>query len=141
MTRVFSIIFSTKEMKRDIFEAMVSLGKEKVESVLGSRQMAVHAVHHNAGSVVGMGALSPCHNGRLDFMAGCAEMWRRSPDHGVITEAEKGKSDEYTKGHKGRSNNDFFHFTLYKSITMLGEWIKSIVNRRISIVKWLPNCI
>jgi hypothetical protein len=98
-------------MDSHIFEAMIRLGKEKVESVLGGWQMAVHAIHYNAGSVVGMGAGSPCHNGRLDFMTGCTKLGCGGSDHGVIGKAEKRKCNEHPETYQGGSNYDFFHFT------------------------------
>ena len=42
-------------MDRNVFDAMVAFGKEKVEGVLGGRHVSVHAVHDDSGGIVGVG--------------------------------------------------------------------------------------
>jgi len=109
------------KMDVNIFEAVHGFGVEKIDSVMRGREVTVHTVRYKALGIVDMSGCFPGVVCIFDFVTGCTKLRRRCPDHGVITKTEKGKSDEYAKAHKGNSNNDFFHFTLYIFTTMLGE--------------------
>ena len=55
-------------MNNHVLKAMVGLGKEKFEGVLGSGQVAVHAIDNNPGSVVDMRGGAPRHHRRFDLV-------------------------------------------------------------------------
>jgi hypothetical protein len=91
---VFLVVVSSfGEVLVDIFNAVKSLSIEKVNGILGSRQMAVHAICHKPLAVIMVRGSLPGPVGKLNFMAGGAEMRGGGPHHGVIGQAEKGKSD------------------------------------------------
>jgi len=99
------------KMDINIFEAVHGFGVEKIDSVMRGREVTVHAVRYKSLGIVDMGGCFPGVVCILDFVAGCTELRRRRPDHGVIAKTEKRKSDEYAEAHEGGSDNDFFHFT------------------------------
>ena len=52
-----------------IFNAMIRLGKEEFERVLGRGQVAVHTIDNDTCCVIGMRGRAPRHHRRLYFMA------------------------------------------------------------------------
>ena len=101
----FPIVFILCKVNDDVFNAVESLLVEKIEGVVGGRQMAVHAVGHKALGVIDMGGGFPGVVGGLDLVAGSAKFRRRRADHGVITHAEQWKSDENTDHDKNEGFN------------------------------------
>ena len=47
IARFFPVIFISKEMNRHIFNAVVGLGKEKVEGIHRGGQVAVHTIDND----------------------------------------------------------------------------------------------
>jgi hypothetical protein len=115
-------------MNEDIFDTVYCFGVKKVECIVRSRKVTVHAVCYESLGIVDMGGCFPGVVCISNFVAGCAKLRCRGSDHGVITKTEKGKRNEYAEAHKGGGNNKFFHFTPACLETRIGEWIKSIVN-------------
>ena len=68
-------------------------GEKEIKCILGCRQVAVHAVHDHTRGVVDMGGGTPGPDSRLDFMAGGTKIGGRCANHGIVTDAEKGKGD------------------------------------------------
>jgi len=97
------------KMAPDILYAMSCLCIEKAESILRGRQVAVHAIRHKSLGIVDMGGRFPGIVSKLDFMARCAKLRCRCPDHGVIRNTENGKTDDNTDADKDRPNDVFFH--------------------------------
>jgi hypothetical protein len=91
---LFVVILFQEEMHYHVFGAVKGLGVEKINGVLGSRQMAVHAVCHETLLVVRMTGSLPGIVGKLDFMAAGTELGRRCAGHGVVREAEKRESND-----------------------------------------------
>ena len=50
----FAVIFSGKKVDRYVLDAVIGLGKQEIKGVLRCREMAIHAVHHYTGAIVGM---------------------------------------------------------------------------------------
>jgi hypothetical protein len=82
------IIFLLHKMNNDVFDAVGSLRVEKVEGMVWGGQMTVHTVGHKSLRIIRMCGGFPGVVSKLNFMAGCAELGRGSPDHGVIGDAE-----------------------------------------------------
>jgi len=105
----FVVILALKKMDEDVLGTMKSFGIEKVKGVVGSGQMAIHAVGHKALFVVHMSGGLPGVVGKLDLMAGGTELGRGCADHGVVGEAEQWKSDNYTNDDKNGRLDELFH--------------------------------
>ena len=88
------------EMDVNILDAVQGLGVKKINCIVGSGQMTVHAVCDKPLGIIDMRGCFPGIIGISDFMAGGAELRRRRSDHGVITETEKGKSDQHHEANK-----------------------------------------
>ena len=88
------IIRLPREVNHDILDAMGRLGKKEIEGIMGSGEMAVHAVGDKALGIVDMGGHFPCLISRFNLVAGGAESGCRSPDHGIIGDAEQGEGDD-----------------------------------------------
>jgi hypothetical protein len=58
--------------------------------------------------IVYMGGCFPGVIGILDFMTGCTKLRGRCPDHGVVTDTEKGKPDDDTDNNEDAGNKNFF---------------------------------
>jgi hypothetical protein len=101
----FSIIFTLDKVNEYVFNAVQRLLIEKIKGIVGSRQMAIHAVGHKALGIVDMGGGFPGVVGRLDFVAGGAKFRGRSADHCVVAHAEQRKSDDNTDHDKNGGFN------------------------------------
>ncbi len=99
------------KMNVNIFDAVYCFGVKKIECVVRGRKVTIHAVCYKSLGIVDMGGCFPGVVCISNFVAGCAKLGCRSPDHGVITKTEKGKCNEYAEAHKGGGGNKFFHFT------------------------------
>jgi len=106
---LFPVIGPVDKVDVDIFDSVEGLGIEKVERVLGGRQVAVHAVCGEPLGVVHMGGCLPAVVGRSDLVAGGTEPGSGGPYHGVIGQTEDGKSNDNTKGDKKSRFNKFLH--------------------------------
>ncbi len=73
---------------------------EKINGIVGSRQMAIHAIGDKTLCVVHVGGGFPRVVSELDFMAGGTKLGCRGPDHGVIGDTENRKSDNNTQNNK-----------------------------------------
>jgi len=83
-----SIVFTLNEMNNDIFNTMKSFLVEKINGVVGGRQVAIHAIGHKALGVVHMGGGLPSVVGGLNLMATCTKLGRRGSHHRVVADAE-----------------------------------------------------
>jgi hypothetical protein len=81
-------------MKDNIFDAVHGLGVKKIVSIVRSREMTIHAIRDKSLGIVHMGGSFPGIVGELDFMTRSAELWCRSADHGVISDAKNGKCNQ-----------------------------------------------
>jgi len=102
------------QMNVDVIDAVSGFGIKKVEGVVRGREVAIHAIGHEAVGVVDVGAGFPGIVGVLDLMAGCAELRRRSPDHCIIPDTEEGKGKEDADTNKDGCNQVLFHGTSHQ---------------------------
>ena len=80
-------------MFHHVLGAVVGFGKKEVESLVGRRKMAVHAVGHESLGVVDMGGGSPGNHRRFDLMAQGAKIRSGGAYHGIVGHAEQGESN------------------------------------------------
>jgi len=97
LTIFLTVIFGEEEMLHKIFGPVIGLGIKEVKSVMGSRQVAIHAVRHKALGIVDMRGGSPGFVSRLNFVTTGAELRGGGAHHGVIGEAEEGKGHDNPK--------------------------------------------
>jgi len=71
--------------------------------------MAIHAVGHKSLLIVHMSGGLPGVVGKLNLMAGGTELGRGCADHGVVSEAEQWKSDNYTNDDENGRLDELFH--------------------------------
>ena len=92
------IVFVLSKMNDDVLYTVSGLGIEKVEGVMGRRQVAIHTVRHKALLIIGVSRGFPCIIGKSDFVAPCAELRGGCAHHGEIGYAEKreGQNDANT---------------------------------------------
>ena len=102
------IIYAAPKMDRDILDAVIGLGKEKIKGVLRRRQVAVHTVRDHARSIVDMSRGAPGLHSRSDLMTGGAKPRGGCTHHGVVGHAEQGKPDGYAQHDQGRRHDRFF---------------------------------
>ena len=88
------LIHVLSEMDNDVFYSMDRFGKKEIEGIMGGGQMAVHTVGHKPLGIVYVAGGLPGLDGKLNFMAGSAELRGRSPHHGVVGDAEKRKRQD-----------------------------------------------
>ena len=81
---------------------MKRLGIEKIEGIVGSRQVTIHAVRHNPLGIVYMGGGFPCVVGKLNFMTRGAELGGRGADHGIIGNAKERKRNQNADNNQER---------------------------------------
>ncbi len=62
--------------------------------------MAIHAVSHKSLGIVDVGGGFPGVVGELNLMAGCAELGRGCPDHGIIGHAENREGNDNSNKYK-----------------------------------------
>jgi hypothetical protein len=108
------------KMNVNIFDTVYRFGVKKIECIVRGGKVTVHAVRYKALGIVDVCGCFPGVVCISDFVAGCAKLGCRSPDHGVITETEKGKCDEYTEAHKDGSDNNLFHVTPHDTMLLYG---------------------
>ena len=84
----FVVILALEKMDEDVLGTVKSLGIEKVNGVVGSGQMAIHAVGHKALFVVHMSGCLPGVVGKLNLVAGGTKLGRGCADHGVVGETK-----------------------------------------------------
>jgi hypothetical protein len=51
----FTVVLPDNKVNRYVLDTVIRFGEKEIEGVLRCREMAIHAVHHHAGGVVGMG--------------------------------------------------------------------------------------
>jgi hypothetical protein len=107
------------EMNDNVFNAMERLGVEEVQRIVRGRQVTVRAVGYKTLGVVDVGGGLPCVVGILDLMAPRAKLRRACAHHCVVTEAEKGESDEEPYGDEDGRFDQFFHIPLLVSRVMV----------------------
>jgi hypothetical protein len=73
---LFTIVFIKKNMCHDIFEPMVGLGVEKVESVMRCWKVTIHTVGNDPVFIESMTGCLPCSVGKLNFMTHGTELRR-----------------------------------------------------------------
>ena len=105
----FVVILALEKVKEDVFSAVPGFGIEKIKGVVRSRQMAIHAVGHKALCIVHMGGGLPSVVGKLNFVAGGAELGRGCAHHGVVGETEQWKGDNYTNDDENSGLDELFH--------------------------------
>ena len=103
------VVFTLEKMHRHVLDPVIGRGEKEVEGVLGRRQVAVHAVHHHTGGIVGVGGRPPGHDGRFDLVAGGTELRCGGAHHGVVAHAEQGKGQQNAQKHEGPADDIFFH--------------------------------
>ena len=81
-------------MDDQIFNAVESFGIEKIKSILGCWEMAVHAIGNKSLGIVYMGGCFPGIVGKLNFMAGSTKLRSGSPCHGIVGDTEYGEGDD-----------------------------------------------
>jgi hypothetical protein len=64
----FVVVFILDEMDHDVLYPVCRFGVEEIEGVVGSREVAIHAVSHKPLGVVHMGGSLPGVVGKLDFV-------------------------------------------------------------------------
>ena len=84
----FMVILALEKMDEDVLGTVKSFGIEKVKSVVGSRQMAIHAVGDKSLFIVHMRGGLPGVVGKLNLVAGGTKLGRGCAYHGVIGETE-----------------------------------------------------
>ncbi len=82
------VIFALEKMDEDVLGTMKGFGIKKVKGVVGSRQMAIHAVGHKSLLIVHMSGGLPGVVGKLNLVAGGTKLGRGCADHGVVSETE-----------------------------------------------------
>jgi len=82
------VILALEKMDEDVLGTVKGFGIEKVKGVVGSRQMAIHAVGHKSLFVVHMSGGLPGVVGKLNLVAGGTKLGSGCADHGVIGETE-----------------------------------------------------
>ena len=82
------VVFTLEEMDEDVLGTVKGFGIEEVKGVVGSRQMAIHAVGHKSLFVVHMSGGLPGVVGKLNLVAGGTELGRSCADHSVVGETE-----------------------------------------------------
>jgi hypothetical protein len=96
----FVIILIDNKMKDQVLETVKGLGKKEFIGILRGRKMAIHAIGHEALGIIGVSRGLPGVVGKLNFMAGGAELRRRGSHHGVVTDTEEGKGDQNANDNK-----------------------------------------
>ena len=71
--------------------------------------MAVHAIGHKSLLIVHMAGSLPGIVGKPYLMAGSTELGRSGADHGVVSEAEKRKGDDYAYDNENGGFDKLFH--------------------------------
>jgi hypothetical protein len=84
----FMVILALEKMDEDVLGTVKSFGIEKVKGVVGSRQVAIHAVGDKSLFIVHMSGGLPGVVGKLYLVAGGTKLGRGCADHGVVGETE-----------------------------------------------------
>ena len=106
---LFVVVFSPHEVDDDILDAVRRLGVEKVEGIMGSGKVAVHAVRHKTLGVIDMGGRFPGVISELDFVAGGTELRGGGADHGKVGHAEEWKGNDNADGDENNPLDVSFH--------------------------------
>ena len=110
--------FAGKKVHEEILYAMEGLGIKKIDCIVGSGQMTVHAVCNKPLGVIDMRGGFPGVVGELNFMAGGAKMRGRCPYHGIVGHAEKRKCDDHACKDQKNADNGFSH--IFTSVEKVG---------------------
>lgn len=100
-------------MNHNVSGAMPGFGIKELKGILGSWQMAVHAVGHETLLVVHMGWSLPGIIGEADLVADGTELWCWCADHGVVGEAEERKGNEYAYDNENGGLDNLFQCGTY----------------------------
>ena len=106
---LFMVVFSPRKVDDDILDAMGRLGVKKIESIMGSGKMAVHAVRDETLGVIDMGGGLPGVIGKLDFVAGGTEPGGGGADHGKVGHAEQREGNNNADGDENNPLDVSFH--------------------------------
>ena len=93
----------------NVLDTVEGLGIEKVERVLRSWEMAVHAVRHKTLPIIHMRRGLPGIVGKLDFVAPSTEFRCRCAHHAKVSNAEKWKGDDYASDNENDGFDKLFH--------------------------------
>jgi hypothetical protein len=107
--------FAGEKVYEEILYAMECLGVEKIDCIVGGRQVTVHAVRNKSLAVVDMRRGFPGVVGELDLMAGGAELRCRSSHHGIVGHAEKRKCDDHACKDQKSADNGFFSYLHFRT--------------------------
>jgi len=106
---LFAIVLATHEVDGYILEAVIGLGEKELEGILRGGQMAIHAIHNDAGGVIRMGRCTPSPYRGFDLMARGAKFRCGSADHGIIGHAEDGKCNQNAQDDQRARCEKLFH--------------------------------
>jgi len=84
LTIFLVIVSALGKMDDDVLDAVPGFCIEKLEGVVRGREMAIHAVGHEALLIVHMTGGLPGVVGKLNFVAAGAELWCCGAHHGVV---------------------------------------------------------
>jgi len=106
----FVVVFPPEEMDDDVLDPMKGLGIEKIERVMGRREVAIHTIRHKTLGVVDVGGCFPGVVGEADFMTGGTELRRGCPNHGIVRDTEDGKGDDEADADENSRLNELLYF-------------------------------
>lgn len=109
LQRVIVLTHVTGKMKEDVFDAMGGFRVEKIERIMGRREMAVHAVRDKPLGIVDVGGCFPRVVGELDFMAGGTKSRSGCSNHRVVGDTEQRKSNDNAGAYQDDPDEIFFH--------------------------------
>jgi len=96
-------------MNNNVLNAVRGLRVEKIEGIMGSRQMTVHAVCHKTLCVICVGGCFPCIKSEPDFVTPGAKLRGGSAHHGEIGHAENGKGYDNSGNNEKNPSKVLFH--------------------------------
>jgi hypothetical protein len=99
------------KMRDNILYAVQSFHIEKIDCVVGSRQVAVHAVCHKTLGVVDMSGGLPSVVSELNFVTGSAEFRCGRSDQGVVGHAKNRKAQKNAQGNQKKCLGPRSHIT------------------------------
>lgn len=100
---------SLHEMDEDILDAVGRFGIEKIDGIVGGGEVTIHTIRHEPLGVIDMGGRPPGVVCELDFMTRCTKLGCRGPNHRIIRQTEKGKSDKDSHDDENSARDPFFH--------------------------------
>ena len=105
---LFPFVCSSKKVNKHILYAVPGFCIEKIERVMGRRQMTIHTVGHKPLCIVHMRGRFPGIIRRLNLMARGAKLGGRSPNHGVVEYTEQWERDHNAGADKDSPDEVFF---------------------------------